>query len=227
MYNHFHCPAVSQHTVLLRVAAFPLVPFRYGLQACALRGCQAADASARHTYFSKGERILGTSACLSLSVRPASGQTSPYQVVFLHARQAVCLAVRPGFKLLDVLSEFGNAAGFVCLAYPLAILRPPGSEAGLSSTHGHTDIVRGQVSFGLCGSRQAVAFVVVSQHVHVGIPFLAMPFQPAHHLFAQVVFLVRFFLYDVPEEYLPVLRLRNVGVQFTEQPDLFVRMFVQ
>ena len=66
-----------------------------------------------------------------------------------------------------------------------------------------------------------MAFVIVSQHVHVGIPFLAMPFQPAHHLFAQVVFLVRFFLYDVPEEYLPVLRLRNVGVQFTEQPDLF------
>ncbi len=125
MYNHFHRPAVSQHTVLLRVAAFPLVPFRYGLQACALRGCQAADASARHTYFSKGERILGTSACLSLSVRPASVQTGPYQVVFLHARQAVCLAVVRGSScwMFFRSSAMLPASYALCIRLPYSVLR--------------------------------------------------------------------------------------------------------
>lgn len=151
MLYDFYCPSVTQHLVLLSVAAVPFVPFRYGLKACALRWCQSAEMPTRHTYFSKGERILGARTCPSLSVRPT------------------------------------------------------GSE---------TNIVRNQISFVLRCSCQAAAFVVVSQYVYVGIPFLAMPFQPAHHLFTQVVFLFYFFLYDMPKKYFSVFRLRDVSVVY-------------
>ena len=76
MFYDFYCPSVTQHLVFLSVAAFPLIPFRYGLKACALRWCQSAEMPTRHTYFSKGERILGARTCPSLSVRPTGSETN-------------------------------------------------------------------------------------------------------------------------------------------------------
>lgn len=75
LYN-FYCPAVTQHLVLLSVAALPLIPFRYGLQTCALRWCQSAEMSHDIHISLKGERILGARTCLSLSVRPTGSETT-------------------------------------------------------------------------------------------------------------------------------------------------------
>lgn len=53
MLDYFHSPSISEHSVFLRVAALPLVPFGDGLQARAFGRCQPADAEDAHLLAKK------------------------------------------------------------------------------------------------------------------------------------------------------------------------------